>query len=389
MAENHVKDTVAVETTTVADKMTSSTSNDQPTIVAATKSLDLETPSVAVEETSKSAHIEDPSITAKKPSKPASIEDLPNELLSQIFGFLDVPQPSAILHDEPIFELTDTEATNLKASSRVSKRWRRAILPLLFKHARFVVGKPEPKMRIRNLNKDIQPFLEFVNKNELLNIITTFVLVVKDRTITGDDYVPEHKLDIFANFWRSLFEAIDPIELLIIAHPEVLGGFTSCHVYSADNWNFDCPCHYLRLRRPSALLSQPSVSDEANGLPHEYPTGSKGHEVVEPANSTFSVENVAEDLLKHEPAAATVTDSIEIPQGLSESVPESSSSEPRGTFDTELEPWQILHPQTSTLFEIRPWSSLLLNEGSFIKAYSTYEFWLRQAPSVSIISRSK
>jgi len=36
----------------------------------------------------------------------------------------------------------------------------------------------------------------------------------------------------------------------------------------------------------------------------------------------------------------------------------------------------------STLFQIRPWSTLLLNEGSFLKAYSTYEFFLKQPPSI-------
>ena len=397
MAEKLVADVVAVKILANDVTTTSTTSNDQPTIVAATKSLDLETPLVTTKEepqptsiedppvTTKEAFkptTEDPPITAKEASKPTTIEDLPNELLSQIFGFLDIPQPSAILHDEPIFELTDAKIADLKASSRVSKRWRQTTLPLLFKHGRFIVEKAEPKMAIRNLNEEIQPFLKFVNKNMLLKIVTTFVIVVKDRTITGDNDIPEHKLDIFASFWRSLFQTIDPVELLIIAHAEVLGRFTSCHVHTADVWNFDCPCHYLRLRRPSAPPSQPVVSDKGVH-PHEYPISSKAHEVVEPVTTTFSVENVPEDLLKHEPAAATLSASSESSEGPIDTVPESSSSEPQRLCSNELEPSQILNPQSSTLFKIRPWYSLLLNEGSFIKAYSTYEFWLRQAPSVS------
>ena len=410
MAGTVVTDTVASDaaaskTPIGIDNMTSS--NDQPNIVTATKSLGLETSFISEDET-KSIN-DNPSAVADKEtenttvggtpliehklSRLATIEDLPNELLSQIFGFLDIPPPSAnsaALLGEPKFDLTDVATTDLKASSQVSKRWREAILPKLFRHARFVIEQPEPKMPVRNLKKEIQPFLEFVNKNTLLKIITTFVLIVMDRSITGDEVVPEHKLDIHASFWRSLFKTIDPVELLIIAHPEVLGGFTSCHVYAADSWNFDCPCHYLRLRRPEVGPAQPAISEKAVP-PNEYPTSSNAHEVVEPVTSNFSVENVPEDLLKHEPTPETIDDSLEAPSGPTDNIPEPSSSESRGTelFGVELEPWQIHHPQASTLFEIRPWLSLLLNEGSFIKAYSTYEFWLRRAPSVSFFYSPK
>lgn len=37
----------------------------------------------------------------------------------------------------------------------------------------------------------------------------------------------------------------------------------------------------------------------------------------------------------------------------------------------------------STLLQGRPWSQLLLNEGSFVRAYASYEWWLRCPPSVS------
>jgi hypothetical protein len=406
MAENLTADAVVAKTATGTENAnattTSNASDEQPTIVAATKSLDLETLS---EEESNSTNtegsppaekgeaeivtIENTPIIARK--APMTIDTLPNELLSQIFGFLDIPPPStnsADLLDEPKFELTDAATADLKTSSRVSKRWREATLPTLFRHARFVIAKPEPKMLVHNLMKEIQPFLEFVNKNAMVKIITTFVLAVNDRSITGDEYVPEHKLDVFADFWRLLFQTIDPVELLVIAHPQILGRFTSCHVYKADTWNFDCPCHYLRLQRPAALPTQPTITEKAV-LPHEYPTSLDAHEVAEPVTSNFSVENVPEDLLKHEPTPVMINGSSESPAGLTDSTPEPSSSGSGRLVDAALEPLQILHPQASTLFEIRPWSTILLNEGSFIKAYSTYEFWLRQAPSVSFLANSK
>ena len=104
---------------------------------------------------------------AAKESASTTIQDLPNELLANIFTYLDTPQPSAspsALADEPKFELTHADVADLKASSCVSKQWRETILPLLFKHARFIVKEIGPKMPIPNLITEIKPFLKFVDK---------------------------------------------------------------------------------------------------------------------------------------------------------------------------------------------------------------------------------
>jgi hypothetical protein len=377
--------------------MATATSTDQPSAVTDTKLLGLDFSSSAAKEETRTANAGRPSdITAeefkppnvdippnatKSTSKPATMEELPNELLSHIFGFLDIPQISVDLDDEPTFALTHAETADLKASSCVTKRWRRAILPRLFRHARFIAEEPRPKIPTRNLSKEIKPFTDFVRKYTLERIVTTFVLVVKDRTITADEDVPDHNLDVFAEFWRIIFDAIDPVELVIVAHPVILGALTSCHVHAENASNFDCPCHYLRLRRPSAPRSLLEVSQEGVS-PSIYPMSSAVPKAVEPVTSTFSVENVLEDLLKHEHAASNVNEISESLDNQAVSSPEPSASELGEIFDADLEPWQI-HPQSSTLFEIRPWSSLLLNEGSFIKLYSTYEFWVRRAPSVS------
>jgi len=51
--------------------------------------------------------------------------------------------------------------------------------------------------------------------------------------------------------------------------------------------------------------------------------------------------------------------------------------------EEELSILSIPRPWRSTLFEGRLWNSLLLNEGSSIRAYATYEWWQREVPSVS------
>ena len=66
-----------------------------------------------------------------------AIDSLPEELLLHIFELLDSPPPSIVkARWEPSLELTSSLEHVLKDISRVSKRWRRIVLPLLFKNAR-------------------------------------------------------------------------------------------------------------------------------------------------------------------------------------------------------------------------------------------------------------
>lgn len=129
--------------------------------------------------------------------------------------------------------------------------------------------------------------------------------------------------DIVA-FWQSLFEVINPGDLLIVASAQSLGVLTSCFVNMADAWNFDNSFHYLQLQQP--------VPKKQTSIP--------------------KIEN------------------FEIPEA---------------TVDDPSRPWEIPRAEFSALFKIRPWTNLLLNEGSFVKAYSAYEPWMRHTPTVSTI----
>ena len=319
--------------------------------------------------------LEELSVSADKRPTLVTIEDLPNELLSNIFGYFDITQPSvSALYDEPTFELTDSETTDLKAVSCVSKRWRLATLPVLFKHARFIAS--ETKTHKPVLNKQIQPFLDFVTRNSLSKVIASFALLIQERKIASNLDEP-YQLNGFKSFWLSVFKVIDPVELLIVAPAEALGALCSCHVILGDSWSFDCPFQYLRLQRPPTPPTNSPAADKAVP-PSDYLTASPPLEVVEPLTSTFSVDNVPEDLLTHKTSSEKLlTDAPKSPRRASQ--PEASSS---SSATPAREIWEFPRSDSSALFEIRPWSTLLLNEGSFIRAYATYEFWLRQPPSV-------
>ncbi|KAH7350936.1 hypothetical protein BKA65DRAFT_396984 [Rhexocercosporidium sp. MPI-PUGE-AT-0058] len=277
--------------------------------------------------------------TSEDAVEPVSIETLPNEILSQILGYLDTLPPSfnlGALHDEPEFDITSSADSPLKASSLVSRRWRDLSKQMLFKHAQFIVRK-HPKGRVM-LSRQMKPFFDFVTSTSL-HTIKSFTLLVHDGEVT-DNHESEYRLDEFASFWVSLFQVIDPIDLLIVAAPEALGALTSCHIYLTEAWSFDCPCHYLRLQRTPGTSTLHPVGVGQNTGP-----------------------SVTSDI----PAGSLLED-------VSRILPPSSSSEqdrPRSQ-----------NTKASALFAIRPWDKLLLNEGSFIKAYATYEFWLRKAPSI-------
>jgi hypothetical protein len=262
------------------------------------------------------------------------VELLPNELLADIFEFLDSPKPSSsesVLHDEPHFNLTKSNNAPLKAASCFSKRWRRGTIPLLFKHAQLVVE--EKKTPWSTLDESIQPFFDFVGEHQLRRIVQSFTLIVHEQKLAN--IVNEQEISQgFFSFWGRLFQVIDPQELLVVAPVLALGPLTNCRVYLEDAWNFDCPCHYLRLQIP-------------------------------PEASTRIVKAPKEQQM--------------LPKSPNEDAQASGPAAPLSTLVKE-EPEEL--PKVS-LWKIRPWKSLLLNEGSFIRAYATYEFWQRQPPSVS------
>lgn len=277
-----------------------------------------------------------PHATESRSQGQPTINDLPNELLLNIFGYLDTPKPSSAawaLYDEPTFEITASEVANLKTVSCISKRWRAAVTPLLYRHTRLTIPKTKAR-NMSNVRADIQQFFDFVGRNELRKTITSFTLICYEHNFE-EDYKRDPK-NVLSIFWEALFEVIDPVDLMIVAPAEALSFFTACEVNDEESWNFDCPCQFLRLQR----------SPDSR-----YVTG----KMVEK-----TVPRSSESLL---------TSSSQGRSNVS-NAGDAGEARKEATF-----------PNHAVLFD-RPWSKLLLNEGSFIKAYSTYEFWERHPPSV-------
>lgn len=332
------------------------------------------------------AHIVPEDTTSLEPSIAATdrtpsvtnIESLPNELLTNIFGYLDTPKPSGfVLRDEPVFDLTHSEVTDLKSMSCVSKRWRRATLPLLFKFAQFIVAESKTQRPI--IGEVMAPFFTFVKSNSLRKVIASFTFLILDKNIThtldGGD-----RLDSFSEFWYSLFKIIDPVDLLIVAPAEALGAVTACRIHMEDAWCFsDCHCHYLHLQRsPTSVLESPSI--EVVPL-EDNSTAGQTSEALESVSENLSI-NDTPDVLNHPAEEALSTASFyRDEEGTTDGNQQDPlQAEASSSAAVVSKPARAL---SSALFDVRPWTTLLLNEGSSIRAYCTEEFWLRKQPSVS------
>ncbi|KAI0537272.1 hypothetical protein GGR58DRAFT_354506 [Xylaria digitata] len=258
------------------------------------------------------------------------MEPMPTELLLQIFEYVDGPAPSDTrLHDQPTIDLLTSgpeySKRPLKAISRVSRLWRSLVLPSLFRH---IVWMPEVySLTAFTLNP--LPLLRFLSDNNLAHRVATLALVIEfyDPAARDRQISPEICSDDLKWLWDLIFSIIDPVRFTILARPTTLAALTSSVVDLDDAWIFDTPYHILSFAR----------------TPHREGTESDG-----PSGSASADAR---------PATQTVS---------SESPPVAFSSSRSRT----------------PLFTIRPWTSILLNEGSSAKVYHVYEFYTHTPPSI-------
>ncbi|RDW71605.1 hypothetical protein BP6252_08168 [Coleophoma cylindrospora] len=283
----------------------------------------------------------------------ASIEALPNELLGHIFGYLDVPRPSPTkLRDEPTFEATSCDTASTKAISLVSKRWRTIVFASLFKHARILTSKSW--LFDATWRNEIQPFVDFAVQRSLHDIVQSFAICVPTIKLT-EFSLSKLPFPGLENIWQMLFRCIDPEEILIVGPPQALGALTACYVELGDAYIYDCPYQYLHLRRSPDVAVKTVEEFEAEF--HLNPDGTETKVQTEKCDEgRKDVENSASNY-RPSPLVA-------------ETFPERSAG-PR------------VPAERSTLFQIRPWHSLLLNEGSFIKSYTVVDdIVFKGAPSI-------
>ncbi|KAK7744675.1 hypothetical protein SLS53_003564 [Cytospora paraplurivora] len=297
----------------------------------------------------------------------ATISSLPTEMLAHIFSFLDAPAPSDLrLHDQPkahMFKNPNISSQNLKNLSLVSHQWRATVLPLLFRHAVLYLDNLDlARIEQARAEPGAIPLLPFVRANHLKPYIHTLTLVVAKSTRgrpvdgavalhppgEGSGHYPhsaetagplslaggEKDVAYYEDsnwLWDLLFDVVDPLRFTIVVSPRMLASLLARMLFLGDEWSFSQSHHLLSLSRSGRT---PTTLSNAG---------------VEPQQKRYAVE------------AETA---------LSSTLPASAS--------TACPPRRV----PCSLFTIRAWDAILLNEGSSTRVYKTYEYFHKRPPSV-------
>ncbi|TLS20945.1 uncharacterized protein PpBr36_10673 [Pyricularia pennisetigena] len=282
-----------------------------------------------------------------------SLSELPNELLSHILGFLDSrPLSESRLHDvtPPYGKHGRVDSAALKSCSLVNRRWRAAVLPLLFRHVQWPVAR-EVLLGLEDDGDPVAsiPTLDFIRSHNLQYHVRTFSMLVEDNVASnagfrdaaespqgqthgsGSDSTEWTTYNQDYNwFWDAVFELVNPLRFTIVTTPQMLALLFARSIYVGDSWSFGPQLHVLSLSRESRRAKA--------GSSGEYTALSSGstNPTPEPASGPYPTTS-PKTTLKHIPC---------------------------------------------TLFTARPWTKLLLNEGPSVRVYSSYEFFLKRPPSI-------
>ncbi|KAJ2892751.1 F-box domain-containing protein [Zalerion maritima] len=281
---------------------------------------------------------------------PATIQGLPNELLDIILGYLESPAPAdAWLKCSPSSGAVSSSDCQqpLKSASLVSKKWRDVANQHLFRRVVWRVDKTAVQGLETEIDRSgaISP-LRFVRDNELVPYVDSFTMVVNDqpvqKSVPSDiilsDFAPEKRVtyDTDMNWlWATILEDIDPLRLTLVASPKTLAWLFSRMIFLADEWCFSASHHIVSLSRESRQTLE-IVSR----------TGQDASDSGSDSTTTNS-------------SAASSRTSV------------SSYMSRRPTRRTPC-----------NLFTMKPWASVLLNEGSNSRVYKVYEYSLKRPPSI-------
>ena len=332
----------------------------------------------------------------------ANINALPEELQLLVIGFLDSPSPSSRkLRQEPSLSLTDSPDCTLKHLSLVSKRWRRLVLPTLFVCTRLRLDAPPDfgwnACRVcdeaaistaatcapRQLRGNVPPTDEYHAE-----MITAALAQCNDSLRAGrsDDEAQQMGGIAFTAKWRLL--------------PSIALAWIPRFYHSMKDFIRFLQNHDLtKLVDSFVLYTDQMLGEKLHRFPHEVAdkdwrfTASAAFwahllAVIDPSTVTIlapptdlaCLTNCAIDTFGDWAFSEMDFHILSLSQS-SPRLPKSTSCIP--TYSS-LQPIPATYPAiaSSSVLTLRPWTHLSLNEGPFLKAYGTYEFFERGPPSL-------
>lgn len=165
--------------------------------------------------------------------------------------------------------------------------------------------------------------IPFLDRNGLSAGVESMAITsTEDLSDAHPDAVRDemHCLIASATFWQTIFSVIEPLQLTLLAPPSTLACLLNCNVRMQDAWAFpDMSLQLLSLRRPFI---------QHGPIMHDMPYNRD--------------------------------DPVQLRTDLNGSA----------------------GPALASVIYIRPWTHLVVNEGSYIQAYSTYEYFHKEPPGI-------
>ncbi|PNS16571.1 Transmembrane protein 184 [Sphaceloma murrayae] len=214
------------------------------------------------------------------------MDDIPTELQLVIVKHLaHAPRPEVhrgILQVPSYTQLaSNLEDTPLKALSSTNKQWRKLTSPSLF--TRLVIRMRREGQRnlssstlFRNAMKEVAARLSELpkciatKKDNRGGLVESLTLEIDPSVSAGPQAMrnpAKHSTDIITmhDFWRRLFDVLDPAALAIIAPVEILGWLTTTVPDMRDAWTFgDMRIQKLELTRDVGRRLGVRPSDQIN-----------------------------------------------------------------------------------------------------------------------------
>ncbi|KAK6007845.1 hypothetical protein QM012_004659 [Aureobasidium pullulans] len=311
------------------------------------------------------------------------LESLPDEIRSHILTYLMLPPPSWSWQKNTLnanlTHASDLRGKPLKSLTLVSKTWYRLVSPLLYTHLQLHLpihqAQAEPLLLAPRLKSITTNFKEWLfndpgyprdtrlpyrhvwqdartdkaavwttSLDEQLSSLFTFLespkngsasYGVQSLTIIATEELSKNDLDYIRDevhcliattaFWNLLFEKLNPLRVSVLAPPSTLACLLGCSMNMLDAWAF-----------PGMAMQLVSVWREARP--------------VEVADQNLPASENYYDMMK--------------------------------PVELLMQPNEYGRPALSSLIYIRPWTHLAVNEGSFLEAYSTYEYFHKNPPGI-------
>jgi hypothetical protein len=331
----------------------------------------------------------------------ANMNALPEELQLLIISFLDSPSPSSRkLRLEPSLSLTDSPDCVLKRLSLVCKRWRRLVLPTLFVYTRLRLDAPPDfgwntcrvcddaaitagSHATHKPEGDVPPaddyHADMVNAalaqcNDSLRAgwsddeaqqMGKIAFATKERLLpsTALAWIPRfyHPMLDFIHFLQN-HDLMKMVDSFVLYTDQMLGEklHRFPHEVADKDWRFPASAafwaHLLAVIDPSTVT------------------------ILAPPIDLACLTNCAIDTFGDWAFSEMDFHILSLRQSNRRS-PENTSCIP--TYSS-LQPIPATYPAIapSSVLTLRPWTHLSLNEGPFLKAYGTYEFFERGPPSL-------